>query len=76
MESTQNFYHFTRQNIHFVQAPYNKDKNKKRQLRSPLTTKHFDPEMMFFRLNWGEITSYVQKYFGETNNRLCKVSTA
>ena len=32
--------------------------------------------MMFFRLNWGEITSYMQKYFGETNNRLCKVSTA
>ena len=34
MESTQNVYHVTRQNFHFLQAPYNKNKNKKLELRS------------------------------------------
>ena len=36
----------------------------------------FDSEIIFFGLDWGEITSYGQKHFGETNNRLCKVTTA
>ena len=33
-------------------------------------------ELIFFRMNWEEITSYEQKHFRETINRSCKVSTA
>ena len=33
--------------------------------------KRFDSEMIFFGLDWEEITSYGQKHFRETNNRLC-----
>ena len=33
-------------------------------------------EIIFFGLDWEEITTYGKKHFGETNNRLCKVSTA
>ena len=38
--------------------------------------KRFDSEFIFFGLGWKEITSYGQKHFRETNNPLCKVSTA
>ena len=34
----------------------------------------FDSEIIFFGLDWEEITSFVQKHFGETNNCLCKVN--
>ena len=37
--------------------------------------KRFDSEMIAFRQNWKKITSYRQKHFPETNNRLSKVST-
>lgn len=36
--------------------------------------KYFDSETIF-ELDWEEITSYEQKHFRETNNRLCKVGT-
>ena len=37
----------------------------------------FDSEIIVFGLDWEEITSYRQKdnRFGETDNRLCRVST-
>ena len=38
--------------------------------------KRFDSELIFFRMDWEEITSYEQKHFRETINRSCKVSTA
>ena len=63
MESTQNVYHVIKQNFHLVQAPYNKNENKKWELRSGMTI--FDSELTFFGLDWEEITSCVQKYFGK-----------
>ena len=36
----------------------------------------FDAEIICFGLDWKEITSNGEKHFGETNNYLCKVSTA
>ena len=36
----------------------------------------FDSEIIFFGLGWEEITSCGQKHVDETNNCLCKVSTA
>ena len=36
----------------------------------------FDSEIIFFGLDSEEITFYGRKQFGETNNRLCKLSTA
>ena len=75
LESTENLYHVTRQNLHFAHAPYNENKNKKWELWSELTITFFYSEMIFFRLDWEEISCYGQKYFREMNNRLCKVST-
>ena len=68
MESTKNFYHVTRQNLHFVHA----------QLRSRLMIeiKQFDSEMIFFGLDLEKNNSYGQKHFRETNYGLCKVSIA
>ena len=73
-KSIQNVYHVTKQNFRFVQAPYNKNKNEKWDLRSGVTI--FDSEIMFFGVDWEEITSYGQKHFGETSNLLCTVTTA
>ena len=38
--------------------------------------KPFDSEMIFFGLDWGKVISVGQKHFRETNNSLCKISTA
>ena len=40
MESTENVYHVTRQNIHFAHAPYSKGKNQRWYLRCGLMIKH------------------------------------
>ena len=38
--------------------------------------KPFDSEMIFFGQDWGKVISIGQKHFRETNNSLCKISTA
>ena len=51
-----------------------KKKNEKWELRSEMTI--FDSEIIFLGLDWEKMSSYEQKHFGETKNRLCKESTA
>ena len=41
-----------------------------------LMIRYFHSEIIFFRLDWVEINPYGQKHFRETNNCLCKGSTA
>ena len=72
MESTENIYHVT---TRFAHASSN-NKNKKWQLKRGLTVKLLHSELIFFGLDRDKITSYGQKNFRETNNCLCKVSTA
>ena len=50
-ESTENVYHVTRQNLHLAHASDSKSKNKKWQLRSGLTIKCLNSEMIFFGLD-------------------------
>ena len=60
-ESTEKVYYVTTQNLHFAHSPYNKNKNKKNELKSHMMIKRFDSEMIFFGLDWEEVISYGQK---------------
>ena len=73
VESKENVYQLTQQNLHFKHTPYNK---KIMAAKEWTDYKNFNSEIIFFGLDWEEITSYGQKHFRETNNRLCKVSIA
>ena len=75
VESTENVYHVTRQNLYFAHD-HNKNKNEKWQLRSRVTIKCFNSKVILFGLDWEEIISYGQIHFKEINNGLCKGSTA
>ena len=61
--------------LRFAHAVYNKNKHYKWQLKSGLTMKLFNSEMVF-GLEWEETAFYGQKRFWEINNCLCQVSTA
>ena len=65
VKNTGNVYHVTRQNLYFAHAPYYTPYYKW-QLKSRLVIKHFDSEIIFFGLDWEEVTSHKQKHVSKT----------